>query len=61
MINQKYDEAFISVFSFMDELYYAEHNDLFQQMDVDTVVNYVSEQLEIMFTKNKTINSIRKE
>lgn len=61
LINQKYDEAFISVFSFMDELYYAEHNDLFQQMDVDTVVNYVSEQLEIMFTKNKTINSIRKE
>ena len=51
LINQKYDEAFISVFSFKDELYYVEHNDLFQQMDVDTVVNYVSEQLKNQFHK----------
>ena len=52
VINQKYDEAFISVFSFMDELYYAEHNELLRQMDVDAIVNYVSEQLEIKLSVN---------
>lgn len=51
VINQKYDEAFISVFSFMDELYYAEHNELLRQMDVDAIVNYVSEQLKNQFHK----------
>ena len=51
LINQKYDEAFISVFSFMDELYYAEHNELLRQMDVDAIVNYVSEQLKNQFHK----------
>lgn len=51
LINQKYDEAFISVFSFMDELYYAEHNELLRQMDVDAIVNYVSEQLKNRFYK----------
>ena len=51
LINQKYDEAFISGFSFMDELYYAEHNELLRQMDVDAIVNYVSEQLKNQFHK----------
>lgn len=51
LINQKYDEAFISVFSFEDELYYAEHNEPLQQKDADMVVNYVSEQLKNHFHK----------
>lgn len=51
LINQKYDEAYISVFTFKDELYYAEHNELLRQMDVDAIVNYVSEQLKNQFHK----------
>ena len=50
LINQKYDEAYISVFTFKDELYYAEHNEPLQQKAVDTLVDYVSEQLEIKFS-----------
>lgn len=51
LINQEYDEAFISVFSFKDDLYYAEHNEPLQKKDVDMVVNYVSEQLKNRFHK----------
>ena len=46
LINQKYDEAHISVFSFKGELFYAEHNELLQQNDVDSIIEHVSKELK---------------
>jgi hypothetical protein len=41
-INQKYDEAFISVFKFKDEYYYIEHNELLNNEDVAKIVGFVA-------------------
>lgn len=39
-INQPYDEAFISVFNFDNEYYFAEHNELLDQDDVTNINEY---------------------
>ena len=41
-INQPYDEAYISVFEFEDEAYYAEHNDKFDEQDLASIVGIVA-------------------
>lgn len=40
-INQPYGEAYISVFLFDEEYYYAEHNDMFDNNDLDSIVSTV--------------------
>jgi len=41
-INQPYDEAYISVFVFDDELYYAEHNELLDDEDLASIVGLIT-------------------
>lgn len=36
-INQEYDEAFISVFMFEADTYYAEHNEYLDEVDVKDI------------------------
>ena len=44
-MNQIYDEAYISVFSFGDELYYIEHNVILEEDEVSSIYEFVQRQL----------------
>lgn len=41
-INQPYDEAYISVFTFADKEFYAEHNEKLNADDIDEIIEFVS-------------------
>lgn len=41
-INQPYDEAYISVFTFDDEQFYIEHNEKLDADEVGTIIGFVA-------------------
>lgn len=47
-INQPYDEAYISVFTFADKQFYVEHNEKLNADDVDEIIKYVVGELAKM-------------
>jgi len=44
--NQQYDEAYISVFKFADEIYYAEHNEILTEDDIYNIDFLIKESLK---------------
>ena len=44
--NQQFDEAYISVFMFNNEIYYAEHNEILTDKDIYSIDNMVKESLK---------------
>ena len=46
MINQPYDEAFISVFYFQDESYFMEHNDPLTIEESEKIIDFVVSELK---------------
>lgn len=55
LINQKYDEAFVSVFHFEDEDYFVEHNELLADEDIEGIVGFVAGALSRMNYKRKIV------
>lgn len=49
-INQPYDEAYISVFTFEDEQFHMEHNEKLNTDDVGTIIGFVAGALAKMST-----------
>lgn len=41
-INQPYDEAYISVFTFADKEFYVEHNEKLNADDIDEIIEFVT-------------------
>jgi hypothetical protein len=57
-INQVYDEAFISVFSFGDDSYFVEHNELLSMDEVNHMIEYVTRGLEYKWPADKILDEI---
>jgi len=53
-INQKYDEAFISLFEFFEKPFFIEHNELFTEEETIQIVSYVENGLKRLEAENTT-------
>lgn len=47
IINQVYDEAYISVLKVDNELYYIEHNEKFEQIEIKAINDFIIEELKL--------------
>lgn len=47
LINQVYDEAYISVLKFDNELYFIEHNEKIEQTEIKAINNFILKELKL--------------
>ena len=54
--NIKYDKAYISVFKFLDETFFIEHNELLSEDEINSILSFVSESIALS-NNNQSVDS----